>query len=235
MPTDNLDVLTLVREPGAAQRIRAVLLGPPPGDAARDQRSGAWWLAEVHAEWDGMAAAQAIAAVVDAALDDPDATVVARAVLFLQRRPLAVTAAHLLRLWDLRAEAFAALPHPFEGATGDLRAELARVLAMVAVRTRGPLVVAAVRDEALRPGRARTVMAALMALDVGWVQQHVAAIAGASPDALVPLLFGVRSQVGDARPWLLALRDVLPRASLVAAVKEVWDEGPERLHYQAML
>ena len=212
--------------PELTARIRRGLLDEEPFPLSRSQRIAADFLVEAHdRQWPG-AASKELAEAVASLLTDPDARVRSGAIRFFQGSR-ADEPAPLLRALEQDSGLFGGVPDPLPGSTGDLRAELARA----AARRLGsdPALREAIQQEALRPGRARTVVAALAQADPEWLRYNAIDIAVASPDALDPLLYNLRSAGEKIGLLLGALKTRLPAELLRAAVEGVVPAGACRM------
>ncbi len=211
-------------------RVRRGLSGDEVFPSQPNHRIAADFLTEAHdrsAPGDAAAIADAAAALL---LDD-EPIVRAGAIRFFQssnaRRPDPLRQA----MQDDQGR-FEGVADPLPGATGDLRHELARAAAR-----RLPMDTAlrdTIRAEALRSGRARTVVAALGWHDAEWLRAHALDIGAGSPDSLDPLLYSLKS--GGANIGLLvpALRTRVPSPALRAAIESVFS-GDERDALLALL
>jgi hypothetical protein len=206
-------------------RIRRGLLDEDVFPFSHHHRIAADFLVEAHdRQWPG-AASKELATAVASLLTDPDARVRSGAIRFFQSSR-ADEPGPLLSALEQDSGLFAGVSDPLPSSNGDLRAELARAAARrlgssAALRK-------AIRDEALRPGRAPTVVAALAQADLEWLRSHAIDIAVASPDALDPLLYCLRSAGENLGLLLGALKTRLPPALLEAAVEGVVPAGAER-------
>ncbi len=152
--------------------------------------------------------AKALATAVAALLDDDEAKVRSGAIRFFQGST-AVEPSALLAALNADRGRYEGVADPLAGATGDLRHELARA----AARRLGedPALRDAIRTEALRPGRGRTVIAALGLNDADWLRAHALDVAAANPDAPDALDHALRT--GGADLAVLRLKTAILNAA----------------------
>lgn len=116
-----------------------------------------------------------------------------------------------------REDLFTGVPDPFtEGE--DLRAGLLRTLA-ARCRQGDRQTLDLIKGEALQPGRALYVVAALMNLDLPWVERNAAEIVRRTPLVLNAVLWNLQRRGRPVLPLLQALVDHLPGAQLAAAIQ----------------
>ena len=206
------------------KRLRAGLLGTRPFPLARHHRIAVDFLVDAH-DRSPPADAAPLSHAVASLLTDPDPLVRSGAIRFFQAST-AREAAALRAALSVDGGRFEGVPDPLPGATGDLRHELARAAARRLADD--PALRQLIRDEALRPGRASTVIAALGLDDVAWLEAHACDIAAVNHDALDPLLYTLRSAGEDLESLVQALRSRVPPDLLRAAVDSLGPAGHRR-------
>ncbi len=210
--------------PALQQRIRKGLLDEEAFPSAANHRIAADFLVEAH-DRSTPGDAKALATATAALLQDDESLVRSGAIRFFQGSG-AVEPAALLHALQNDGGLFEGVTDPLPGGTGDLRHELARAAARRVAKD--PALRDAIRAEALRPGRGRTVIAALGWTDKAWLRGHALDIAAANPDALDPLLYSLRAAGEDLGLLVPALKRRVPEPALRAAIESVCPAGPER-------
>ena len=213
------------------KRLRGGLLGQPAFPGGASHRIAADFLVEAH-DRSAPGDAKALSTAVATLLQDGDARVRSGAIRFFQgsgaREPEALRAA-----LQKDGGRFEGVADPLPGGTGDLRHELARAAARRMAAD--PALRDLIRAEALRPRRARTVVAALGWNDGDWLRSHALDVATANPDALDPLLFALRSAGEDLGLLVPALKSRVPAGALRAAIEGVVTEPAARAALLALL
>ncbi len=223
----------MTRVSEAAARAQALLRGRLlewEGGMNRDDRTPVEWLVRRYHAMDREEAA-ALAQACAAALRAPEAALRAGALRFFADTPEAGDDGALLRAWrDHRAD-FDGVPDPWVPELGrDLGAQLARVVA-ARVRAGDTEAVTLLQREALSPGRAGPVIAALFYLDLPWVEAHAAEIVKGSPGALKAVLYNLQRRGRPVLSLIQALAASLPASDLREAVQA---ELPPPLREQAL-
>jgi hypothetical protein len=219
--------------PALTARLRAGLDESQPFPLGRDHRLPSDWLAEAWAAQPQNGAGE-LAAAVGELLRDPAIKVRSGAIRFFQTAAGADDGGAILAAMQRDKGLFLGVQDVWPGATGDLRAELSRAAAQRIGPDDSPLK-AAVRKEALTALRARTVVAALIRKDFDWFVRNAFDIGSTSPDALDPMLFGLRARGVDVRPLVRQLRGALPAAPLRRAIEGVYPSGSDRDQLLALL
>lgn len=197
------------------------------GDLAGDVRrvlSGEWsafddphafdFLARAWEAQGTRAVAQEMARAVAEALTDPNTVVRAQAVHFFAACHGADDGGWIGAALGQDAM-FLDVSDPVRPSDGrDLKAVLARAASLRPMLMADADVLAAVRDEALRPAAARLVVVGLFKHDRTWLLAHLPDIVVAAPDAFGPVLMQMLLHDVDPSPTLQRLRGRLTRDAL---------------------
>ena len=124
---------------------------------------------------------------------------------------------------------FEGVEDPIEGATGDLRKELAGALANHPLRIREPEVLASLRAEALTPGRAGAVSAGLFDTDKEWLLEHAAEIIEGTPAAYTIYLLNLALRREQLVSFVSDMRSVVPDQIAETIARERFEGRPELL------
>lgn len=113
---------------------------------------------------------------------------------------------------------FEGVDDPIPGATGDLRAELARAISLQPFRARRALEL--LRAEALRPGRGATITVGLLQADFEWTMANAAQIVAATPGTFTAFVVNLALLERDLVEFLRDVRGVVDLDDAEAVLRE---------------
>lgn len=211
---------------GLAEEVGLLLRGlrRPPG---RDRYPHEWlaraWNAQSE---DGR---RALATAVATHLSAGDVRARSGAIRFFQRARGADDRGAIFQAFKDHSELFDGVEDPIEGSTGDLRKELARALANHPLRVRDPEILAALRAEALTPGRAGGVVAGLFDTDKDWLLANAKRVVEGTPAAYTTYLLNLALRRDQLATFVRDLRAVVPDHAAEAIARERFEGRPELL------
>lgn len=176
--------------------MHAALLGGV-GGSLRSDNAPLDWVFRAYEALQGTRFADRVSRAMATNLTAPEAEVRWQALIFFESHPHVPGAERIADLVAGDRAGFVGVPCPW-GRSGDLEDKLVWDLA-VQLRRGDERGIALARAEALRPGRALTVIRGLILVDDEWVDGHAEQIVRGSPDAGAALIAGLHDEGFDAR------------------------------------